>query len=523
MNKPGMLVQGDLSCSFRLVVALLIAATVSGGAGASEPGKIDAQWIAPPGNPIRDANVAYFRRTVHLDRVPQRLMVNVSADNRFQLHVNGKRAGEGPARGDVRHCRYETFDLAPLLHTGDNTIAALVWNFGQYAPVAQMSARTGFLLYAEDPAQSSINTGPEWQVKRDSGRGVVLSGGSLGYYAAGAPELMDGTKIDWEWDGASSEAAGWEKPAVIGGGALRGAQDSPTPWGLVKDGLPPMEYVEQPAGKIVRVEGIPGTTPSDFRKAITVPAYSDARILVDNGVLTTAYPEVQMSGANATVDVIYSEALYDANHQKGNRNEVAGRQILGLRDHIIADGQQRTYSPLWWRCWRYLELDVHTGNAPLTITGLRSYFSAYPFQAEGKFDSDDPELQRIWEVGWRTARLDAHETYMDTPYWEQLQYVGDTRIQALISYGVAGDDRLARQALMAYRDSLESGGVDPEPISVGADPDHSAVFAAVGRNGARFLDISQRSGFSAQPGSGNSRGAGLVPGAAAPGWAAGIH
>src|SRR5262249_12487212 len=53
----------------------------------------------------------------------------------------------------------------------------------------------------------------------------------------------------------------------------------------------------------------------------------------------------------------------------------------------------------------------------------------------------------LWDTGWRTARLCAHETYMDAPYWEQLQYVGDTRIQALISYAVSGDSRLARQAI----------------------------------------------------------------------------
>jgi len=32
-------------------------------------------------------------------------------------------------------------------------------------------------------------------------------------------------------------------------------------------------------------------------------------------------------------------------------------------------------------------------------------------------------------TGWRTARLDAHDTYMDTPYYERMQYIGDTRIQ----------------------------------------------------------------------------------------------
>ena len=75
------------------------------------------------------------------------------------------------------------------------------------------------------------------------------------------------------------------------------------------------------------------------------------------------------------------------------------------------------------------------------------------------FDSPDPDLAKIWDISWRTARIDAHETYMDTPYYEQLQYVGDTRIQALISYAVAGDDRLARQALEAFNDSRIPEGI----------------------------------------------------------------
>src|SRR4029077_3796916 len=94
---------------------------------------------------------------------------------------------------------------------------------------------------------------------------------------------------------------------------------------------------------------------------------------------------------------------------------------------------------------RFLQIDVTTGDQPLTIEAPAAWFTAYPFREPGAFAASDPELAKIWEVGWRTARLCAHDTYMDTPYWERLQYVGDTRLQALVSYPVAGDLPLARR------------------------------------------------------------------------------
>src|ERR1022692_1977264 len=99
-------------------------------------------------------------------------------------------------------------------------------------------------------------------------------------------------------------------------------------------------------------------------------------------------------------------------------------------------GGSRTFAPLWFRPWRYFQLKIKTATEPLSLDGLHVNFSAFPFVPRATFTSSDPELKAIWDICWRTARLGAHDTYMDTPFWEQLQYVDDTRIQALISYAV---------------------------------------------------------------------------------------
>jgi len=65
----------------------------------------------------------------------------------------------------------------------------------------------------------------------------------------------------------------------------------------------------------------------------------------------------------------------------------------------------------------------------------------------------------MWRMNWNGARIGAFETYMDTPYYEQLQYIGDTRLQALISLYVAGDDRLVRQAIAHFDDSRIPEGI----------------------------------------------------------------
>ncbi len=454
---------------------LLFFATVSLTAQAPDPQRRDwhAAWITHPTAPLREPVVLHFRRAVDLPAAPASYIVRVSADNRFILFVNGQRVGDGPARGDLSHWRYERFDLAPYLHAGANLITATVWNFGVYAPVAQMSDRTAFLLESEATGTAGISTPEGWLVEDEPGRSLLPRSAVTvdAYLAAGPGEQVEAARTDWDWDAATAGPR-WVRPAS----PYRDDPDSDTnraestedlgdnAWGLVPDALPHMAFTPTAAGEVVRADTIGAEQLGfmNFPKApAALPPGVHVHILLDRKTLTTAYPRLTVSGGKgARIAITYAEALYDKDKHKGDRDEVANRTALGISDRFLPDGgAHRTFEPLWWRTWRYLDLDITTGDEPLTLESLTANFTAYPFEEKATFDAHDPGLAKIWETSWRTARLDAHETYMDTPYYEQLQYIGDTRIQALISYAVTGDDRLARQALDAFNDSRSPDGL----------------------------------------------------------------
>jgi hypothetical protein len=202
---------------------------------------------------------------------------------------------------------------------------------------------------------------------------------------------------------------------------------------------------------------------------LTLPANTKRRVIVDLGNYYCAYPVVVLSGGKGVrLRIQWAESLFeqgsvkpgDWSASKGNRDEIEGKYFVGVGDTIIHDGEKnRRYEPFWWEAGRYLEIVISTADESLVIENLHQLETHYPYQFSGHYEVPAQELTDLAPLATRALELCSHETYMDCPYYEQLMYVGDTRLEVLTTYTLTADDRLPRKAILLYDESRGPTGL----------------------------------------------------------------
>ena len=428
-------------------------------------------WIAPPHIPTPPEVTAY-RLRFDLPQ-PGVIRTHVSADERYLFFLDGQHVGRGPERGSDRAWFYETYDLD--LEAGSHILAALVWRLGEIGPLAQIGLAGGFLLEAEGTLAGLVSTkSAAWETKPVDGISFSMPAGGRGMAWFVEPiQTTDGARYPWGVE--RGEGEGWEPATarredfafpfgiqaahLLQPASLPAQMAAPRRGGRVRcvaeGAWTDPQSIEVPVGASLTAE-VPGwQSLVDGGAPLRIPAYTRRQVVLDLEAYVCAYPQLELSGGSGSrITVGWAEALFlDASGQaKGQRDEVDGRTFIALcRDVVLADGSsQRLFEPLWWRAGRFVELLVETGGQPLTIEGFSLLETRYPLEMESRFSSSDSRLDAVTPVALRGLQMCAHETYMDCPYYEQMMYVGDTRLEALTTYAISADDRLPRKAIRMF-------------------------------------------------------------------------
>ncbi len=366
------------------------------------------------------ARLLMFRKTLVLETLPESLFLRISADTRYRLYVNGEFVQYGPSKGDNTVRYYDEMDLAAFLQEGENTVA--VW----------------LLHYPADPKHGNHSLF-RFAVPRLFIDGIELSGWksrvdrTTEFHAEEtrfAPlqihESAAAEDVSWRTGGFDDSA--WQDCVVSDPGLL--------PAVLLPEHLSPR------------------TIPFMYRKkhSLALPvteiaADTDCTFVIDAGEEITAFVQLALAGGKgASIELLYSEC-YEYEDGKGDRTDSVHGHLSGYRDCIrIAEDGTAVFEPFWFRTFRYIQVTVHTA-APVRLESLTIEETGYPLEVKSTVSTDDPTLSDIWDISLRTLRRCMQETYTDCPFYEQLQYVMDTRSQILYTYAVSADDRLARKAI----------------------------------------------------------------------------
>jgi alpha-L-rhamnosidase len=414
----------------------------------------------------------------------------VSADERYELYLDGERLACGPERGSAEAWYYDTVKL--FVKAGRHVLFARVWALGEKAPFAQCSVRAGFLLGVEEistgGADARWSTGlAPWEVKRIGGYEWIEESHIPFDDFTGKKLRMQGR--DYPWGIEKGDGEGWLK-AVVNAPANTFHPTDLSPIRLLTPGtLPQMMHRRMPAGQVRFVEEVSGIEkirehridqknhlPEIARQiqallesgaALHVPPHTRYRAIIDFRDYFCAYPQIRVSQGNeGRMEIRWAEALFVNisrelfDGRKGNRNDIDGNYFDGHGDAFVFHGRAHcAYTTLWWEAGRYLELLIETRDEELIVEELAFAETRYPLERESTFSTDDPRLEKIAPILLRSVQVNAHETFMDCPYYEQLCYTGDTLIDCLVVYTNTGDARLVRKSLQLFHDSRLAQGL----------------------------------------------------------------
>ena len=121
----------------------------------------EADWIWSETVPTDEKPAfARFRKSFVSDGSP--LVLDVSADERFVLKLDGAFVARGPYRGFVNRWNYQTYTLN--LAPGEHVLEASVAKLGWARPAAQTTWKAGFVLKASGTYDAQLTTGKAaWQ------------------------------------------------------------------------------------------------------------------------------------------------------------------------------------------------------------------------------------------------------------------------------------------------------------------------------------------------------------------------
>ena len=421
------------------------------------------QYIWAPDTKDSDwGNTFYFRGTFKLDTVPGEATLYIAGPDHVRAYLNGKL--QANAQRDPRS-RLKPMVLslpaAASLHGGSNTLA--IEASGADRLVVKIVPRPPGL-----GAPALMISGPEW--KYNSSSEPDWEQAAFDDHSWKPVHPLGGIESNIEFFQWNNDAGMYRWPGYDGISPF--LAHLPAPVENVVYAFQGMGQLENlgaiaPLSKEAGATGQKTTGGQGGRGefAVTLPPGRAAKeeypyVVLDLGRESDGRLEVVSdSSTPMKIEVQYGESIQEAENEP-----YLDADEMDVPPHATVHGPKSAF--------RYAVVRFTGGTSPLRFKAIRLDSVYYPVKYQGSFESSDPLLNRIWQVGAYTSHLSMQDDIWDAPKRDRGRWMGDTDVTGRVIDTVFADRFLMQDTM----DRLIHEAGDPVHADVNGIPGYSAFW-----------------------------------------------
>ncbi len=382
------------------------------------PETLAAKWIWSAKS---DNETIYIRRIFSLSRAPKSASLYATADDSFEIYVNGQRVGGSPLPPrDLDWSNVRRFHVAKLLRAGPNIIAVRAVNQGGAA---------GVLARLDVDGKEVLTTDENWR-------------------------LSDRTDLKATWDQVDFDDSSWAKATVVAALGQGPWGKGLTNWPSAHNDAPYMAHKVVSPKSLQVISGADQVTGAEkigadggVRIKVTPAEGRPAPVLIIEFGQELAGRAQVWGSDGANISVTTGESREECDHAEPQLNN-NGPFPLSLA------GTEPASTP--YTAFRYAKL-TFADQTPVEITRVICDHKYYPVQYLGSFDCSDPLLTRIWYTGAYTAHLCMQEEIWDAPKRDRGLWIGDLQVSGQTISTVFGDKFLMEHSIALVREQAQGG------------------------------------------------------------------
>lgn len=403
---------------------------------------MDKNWICHKSCEQGNNYLIYFRKEFNTEN-NQEIVIKIHANQTYKIYLNGEFMFRGMAASCVK---YPFYNHHKYRCNADRTcVAVLLYGMGENIPLVteqnqgpislNMEVSIGSQKFISD---ASWKCRPAPEFFRDTMSSLDPMANRISAWG-GYKEIYDTRLREPLWMAVGFDDSEWQNAEICEkANAFFGD--------LIEYDLPPLAESESEPPVLIQTDDNLGSITVKNGEAVLdagAPGAFPAAIY-DFKKEVVGYPRLRVQGERgSSLSVWYGESL-----------------DLLRTDTFILDGTEQVLEPFQRRACRYLKVSVNGGSVPTVIKKIHFTLTHFPLSEKEKLIFDNDLLQKVYETSLYTTMLASQYHFEDSVYREQMQWLLDSRIMALVHYECFGEYRLAEKAIRQFcRTQRDDGSI----------------------------------------------------------------